>query len=125
MQTHRSSSFQRLAFYLQCFWHWATPFWLFRDASCGSREQRCANYRHNCAQRDILPFYTLKWMAIAAGMMLLLQIHSDLLSGAIAGTPAYFCAALFCISSGIGFSFACIVIAVLMTCYLFFTHVKE
>ncbi len=107
------------------FWRWATPFWLFRDASCGTREQRSANYRYNRAQRAILPSYTLKWMGIAAGMLLLLQIYSAMLAQALEGTPAYFCAALFCVSSGIGLSFACVVITVLMACYLFLTHIEE
>lgn len=107
------------------FWRWATPFWMFRDASRGTREQRIANFRHNRAQRDILPAYALKWMAIAAFMLLLLQVYSSMLAQAMAGSAAYFCAAVFCVSSGIGLSFACIVIAILMVCYLFFTQIKE
>ncbi len=107
------------------FWRWATPFWRFRDASRGTIEQRSANYRYNRAQRALLPSYTLKWLAIAAAMMMLLQIHSTMLAQAMEGTPAYFCAAVFCVSSGIGFSFACIVITILTACYLFFTHIKE
>lgn len=107
------------------FWRWATPFWRFRDVNFGTLEQRSANYRHNRAQRAILPSYTLKWLGIAAFMLLLLQIYSGMLAQAMAGTPAYFCAALFCISSGIVFSFACVVIAILLACYFFFTHIKE
>jgi hypothetical protein len=110
---------------LQLFWRWSTPFWLFRDASRGTIEQRSANYRYNRAQREVLPSYAFKWMAIAAGMLILLQLYSGMLTQTMEGTPAYFCAALFCISSGIGFSFSCVVITLLMTCYLFFSHIKE
>lgn len=106
-------------------WRWATPFWRFRDANQGTIEQRSANYRYNRAQRAILPAYTLKWVAIALSMLMLLQIYSGMLAQAMEGTPAYFCAAVFCISSGIVFSFACVVIAILLACYLFFTHIKD
>ena len=106
------------------FWRWATPFWRFRDVNRGTREQRIANYRHNRALREILPGYTLKWMAIAAVMLLLLYL-SDQLSQGIAGTAAYYCATVFCVSSGIGFSFACVVIAVLMASYFFLTHIRD
>ncbi|TCS36211.1 hypothetical protein EDC30_10728 [Paucimonas lemoignei] len=107
------------------FWRWATPFWRFRDVNLGTFEQRSANYRHNRAQRAILPSYTLKWLGIAACMLILLQIYSGMLAQTMEGTPAYFCAALFCISSGIAFSFACVVIAILLACYFFFTHIKD
>lgn len=107
------------------FWRWATPFWRFRDVTLGTLEQRSANYRHNRAQRGILPSYTLKWLAIAICMLILLQINSGMLAQAMEGTLAYFCAALFCVSSGIAFSFACVVIAILLTSYFFFTHIKE
>jgi hypothetical protein len=129
MQANNSSKFvqsiQLLRVLGLLFWRWATPFWLFRDASCGTVEQRIANYRYNRAQRNILPGYTLKWMGIAAFMMIFLQIHSSILAQAMEGTATYFCAALFCVSSGIVFSFSCIVIAILVACYLFFTHIKE
>lgn len=106
-------------------WRWATPFWRFRDASQGTREQRSANYRHNRAQRAILPAYTLKWVAIAASMLMLLQIYSGMLAQAMEGTPAYFYAVLFCVSTGIVFSFACVVVAILVACYLFFWRIQE
>lgn len=125
MNTNHSPQFSISAVWLQRCWRWATPFWLFRDACSGTREQRIANYRYNRAQREILPSYTLKWMAIAATMMLLLQTYSGVLAQAIEGTPAYYCAALFCMSTGIGFSVACAVIAILMTCYLFLSRSRE
>lgn len=109
----------------QIFWRWATPFWLFRDARYGSREQRIANYRYNRSQRAILPRYTIKWLGIAAFMLLLLHLHSLLLNYLMQGSVAHYCAALFCVTTGIGFSFSCVVIAVLVTCYLYLTHVKQ
>jgi hypothetical protein len=125
MNPDNSSPFSDSLIWLQRFWRWATPFWLFRDAGSGSREQRMANYRHNRAQRDLLFPYTLKWMAIAAAMMLFLQMNSGVLAHSLDGSPAYFGAALFCIGSGIVFSIACAVIAVLMACYLYLAHVKH
>ncbi|MBI1891588.1 MAG: hypothetical protein HYS18_13130 [Burkholderiales bacterium] len=107
------------------FWRWATPFWLFRDANSGTVEQRIANYRFNRSQREILPSYTLKWMAIAVCMLLTIHVYSDMLKQLIEGTPAYICVTLVCVSSGIGFSFACVVIAILLICYLFLTHIKR
>lgn len=107
------------------FWHWATPFWRFRDAQHGSWEQRVANYRYNRSQRAILPGYVMKWAGIAAILLFLLHLQSGLLTYLMAGSTAHFCAALFCATTGIGFSFSCIVIAVLTACYLYFTHVKD
>lgn len=125
MNTGRPPRSSRSLQLLQNFWRWATPFWRFRDASHGTKEQRIANYRHNRAQREVLPIYTLKWMAIAACMMLTMQVYSGMLAQSMEGSAAFFCAALFCVSSGIGFSFSCVVIAILMACYLYFTHIKE
>lgn len=125
MNTDHSSPLSDTRYWLQRCWRWATPFWLFRDAAAGSREQRIANYRHNRAQRDLLFPYTLKWMAIAAVTLALLQMNSDVLAHSGDGGPAYFGAALFCIGSGIMFSVACAVIAVLMASYLYLAHVKK
>ena len=110
---------------MQACWRWAIPFWLFRDANQGSKEQRIANYRYNRAQRDMLHAYTLKWMAIAGLMLLVTEAYSGALSTLQENSPAYYCAMLFCASSGIVFSIACTIIAVLMTCYLYLTYVKR
>lgn len=107
------------------FWRWATPFWLFRDAQHGSWEQRIANYRYNRSQRAILPGYVMKWLGIGAFMYLLLHLHSLLLNYLMQGSIAHYWAALFCVTSGIGFSFSCVVIAILTACYLYLTHVKQ
>lgn len=129
MQADHSSRliqfFQLLGLLALIFWRWATPFWRFRDASFGTPEQRSANYRHNRAQRAILPCYTLKWLIIAAFMLTVLQVYSAMLGQAMEGSAAYFCAALFCVSSGIAFSFACVVITILLASYFFFTQIKD
>lgn len=109
----------------QIFWRWATPFWLFRDAQHGSWEQRVANYRYNRSQRAILPGYVLKWAGIAAVLLFLLHLQSGLLTYLMAGSAAHFCATLFCATTGIGFSFSCVVIAILTASYLYFTNVKD
>jgi hypothetical protein len=110
---------------LQYVWRLAIPFWIFRDADRGTREQRIANYRYNRAQRKILPFYVWKWIGIAACLMQLTRILSDLMSNTAAESANHLCAAFFCMSAGIGFAFSCVVIAVLFTSYLFLTYVKR
>ena len=110
---------------LQLWWRMAMPFWLFRDASRGTLEQRMANYRYNRAQRKVLPFYVWKWVGIAACMMQLTRMMSYLLESTSAETANRFCAAVACVSAGIGFVFSCVVIAVLFASYLFLTYVER
>ena len=42
------------------------PFWLFQDASRGTRFDRAAAYQHNRDMRIYLPGYLLKWMLSCA-----------------------------------------------------------
>lgn len=110
---------------LQYFWRLAIPFWMFRDAARGTVEQRIANYRHNRAQRKILPFYMWKWVGIAACMMQLLRLLSELMTRTAAESANHLCATVFCVSAGIGFAFSCVVIAILFASYLFLTYVER
>jgi hypothetical protein len=106
-------------------WRLAIPFWIFRDAGRGTVEQRIANYRYNRSQRKVLPFYVWKWIGIAACTMQLTRLLSGLMSTTAAESTDHLCAALFCMSAGIGFAFSCIVIAVLFSSYLYLTYVKR
>ncbi|HJV53159.1 MAG TPA: hypothetical protein VJ652_16955 [Noviherbaspirillum sp.] len=115
----------KLVFRLQYFWRLAIPFWAFRDVAHGSVEQRAANYRYNRAQRKILPFYLWKWAGIAACMMQLTRVLSDLMGSTAAHSADHLCATVFCVSAGIGFAFSCVVIAILSAAYLFLTYVKH
>jgi hypothetical protein len=115
----------RLLCGLQHVWRLAIPFWIFRDANRGTIEQRIANYRYNRAQRKILPFYVGKWVGIAACLMQLTRILSDLMSNTAAESTDHLCAAFFCMGAGIGFAFSCVVIAVLFASYLFLACVKR
>lgn len=110
---------------LQYFWRLAIPFWIFRDAAHGTVEQRAANYRYNRSQRKILPFYVWKWVGIAACMMQLTRVLSDLMARSAAQGADHLCATVFCVSAGIGFAFSCVVIAILFACYLFLTCVER
>lgn len=110
---------------LQYIWRLAIPFWMFRDAGRGTIEQRIANYRYNRSRRKVLPFYVWKWIGIAACLMQLTRLLSDLMRTTAAESTNHLCATLFCVSAGIGFAFACIVIAILFTCYLFLTYVEK
>ncbi|WP_019140474.1 hypothetical protein [Noviherbaspirillum massiliense] len=107
------------------FWRLAIPLWHFRDASRGTLEQRMANYRYNRSQRKILPFYVMKWIGIATCLLLMMQVLSEMMLLTAAGSANHLCATLACMSAGIGFAFACVVVAVLFASYLFLTYIKR
>ncbi|TFV88429.1 hypothetical protein E4K72_21940 [Oxalobacteraceae bacterium OM1] len=113
---------RRAAACLQAVWRLAMPFWMFRDVAHGSVEQRIANYRYNRERRKLLPFYVLKWIGISACLMQMMRVLSDF-AATQADSPL--CAVLFCMSAGIAFAFSCVVVAVLLCCYLFLTCVKR
>jgi len=117
--------FARFFSSLQYFWRLAIPLWIFRDAGNGTAEQRIANYRYNRSQRKILPFYVWKWVGIAACLMQLTRVLSILMSSTTVDTTNHLCAALACMSAGIGFALSCVVIAVLLASYLYLTYVKR
>jgi hypothetical protein len=127
MDTRNSPLKNRLQARLRQFWRLAVPFWLFRDAHHGTTEQRIANYRFNRAQRNILPFYMLKWLGISVGLLRM----TELLSGLMLSTQAqsqgddHLVAALSCMSAGIAFAFSCIVLLMLATSYLYLTCVDR
>lgn len=115
----------RLLLRLQTIWRLAVPFWIFRDASYGTVEQRIANYRHNRAHRKVLPFYMWKWIGISACMMQLTRILSDLMSATTIASDNHLYATLACMAAGIGFAFSCIVLSVLLFSYLFLTYMER
>lgn len=125
MDKEKQSARGRAMSGLQYFWRLAVPVWLFRDAGRGSIEQRSANYRYNRSRRGVLPFYVVKWMGIAACLLLLTQVLSKMMLVTAAGSADHLCATLACVSAGIGFAFSCVVIAVLFASYLFLTYVKH
>jgi hypothetical protein len=118
---------QRLYERVRQFWRLAMPFWMFRDAQHGTTEQRIANYRHNRAQRNVLPFYMAKWL----GMSICLLKVTELLSGLMVSTQAqgsnadHLFAALSCMSAGIAFAFSCIVLLMLATSYVYLSCVER
>lgn len=125
MECDKRPRWTKLSLKLQYIWRLAIPFWKFRDAGRGTVEQRTANYRYNREQRGILPFYVWKWVGIAVCMFQLMRVLSDLMQSTAAESTNHLCAALFCMSAGIGFAFSCVVTAVLTCCYLFLTWVKK
>jgi hypothetical protein len=110
---------------LQYWWRLAIPFWMFRDAGRGTIEQRIANYRYNREHRKVLPFYLWKWIAIALCLMQVMRVLSDQMVRTTAQSVNHLCATLACMSAGIGFAFACIVIVLLCATYLYLTYVKR
>jgi hypothetical protein len=125
MESKESPWQQRLLTRMQYIWRLAIPFWLFRDVAHGTVEQRIANYRYNRSQRRILPFYVWKWVGIAACLMQVMRVLSGFVSTSAVQGQDHLCAALFCMSAGIAFAFSCVVIAMLVCCYLFLTWVKR
>lgn len=125
MNNNERMPFQKLKFFILYVWRLAIPFWKFRDAGRGTMEQRIANYRYNREQRNVLPFYMWKWLGIAVCMMQLMRVLSDLMSGMPAHSGNYLYAAVFCMSAGIGFAFACIVLMLLMASYLYLSYVER
>ncbi|QDZ27195.1 hypothetical protein [Noviherbaspirillum sp. UKPF54] len=125
MDSNNPLQLKRLYSRLQYFWRLAIPFWIFRDAGRGTIEQRTANYRYNRSRRKVLPFYMGKWIGIAACMMQLTRVLSDLMGETAAQSADHLCATVFCVSAGIGFAFSCVVIAILVTAYLFLTCVER
>ncbi|GAB3549409.1 hypothetical protein GCM10027343_31100 [Noviherbaspirillum agri] len=115
----------RIVSSLQYFWRLAIPLWIFRDAGRGTAEQRIANYRYNRSQRKILPFYVWKWVGIAACLLQLTRVLSDVMSSTSMESTNHLCAALACMSAGIGFAFSCVVITVLLASYLYLSYVKK
>ncbi|HEX8885742.1 MAG TPA: hypothetical protein VF797_14730 [Noviherbaspirillum sp.] len=124
--TSRNSTFkERVRNRLQYLWRLAIPLWQFRDANRGTIEQRIANYRFNREMRSILPFFMLKWAGIALCLMKMTELLSGLmLTNAIQGTD-HLCATLLCMGAGIAFAFACIVLLVLTTSYLYLSCVER
>lgn len=97
----------------------AMPFGRFKDALRGTEEQCIASYRHNRAQRGILPFFIFKWIGIGLSLMMLLRIFSRLMAQTMVGSLGHWWAAALCMSTGIAFSFACVMVAVMSVTYVF------
>lgn len=116
---------ERVSNRLRHLWRLAVPLWQFRDAHHGTVEQRMANYRFNRSMRSILPFFMLKWLGIAVCLMKMTELLSGLmLSTGAQGTDHLF-ATLLCMGAGIAFAFACIVLLVLTTSYLYLSCVER
>lgn len=125
MNSNNRTPLKRVTLWVQYVWRLAIPLWRFRDAGHGTIEQRIANYRYNRSQRKVLPFYLWKWIGIAACLMQLTRVLSGVMSATATESANHLCATLFCMSAGIGFAFACIVIAVLLASYLYLTYVSK
>lgn len=124
--TSRDASFkERVRNRLRYLWRLAIPLWQFRDANRGTIEQRIANYRFNRAMRNILPFFMLKWAGIALCLMKMTEILSGIMLTNAAQSTDHLGATLLCMGAGIAFAFACIVLLVLATSYLYLSCVER
>jgi hypothetical protein len=124
--TIRDASFkERVRDRLRYLWRLAIPLWQFRDANRGTIEQRMANYRFNREMRSILPFFMLKWAGIALCLMKMTELLSGLMLTNAARSTDHLCATLLCMGAGIAFAFACIVLLVLTTSYLYLSCVER
>jgi hypothetical protein len=116
---------ERLGNRLRRLWRLAMPFWQFRDAHRGSSEQRIANYRFNRSMRNILPFFMAKWLGIAVCLLKMTELLSTLMITTRSQSDDHLFAALLCMGAGIAFAFACIVLLMLTTSYLYLSCVER
>lgn len=125
MTSRDESIKERLRNRVRYLWRLAVPLWQFRDANRGTIEQRIANYRFNRAMRNILPFFMLKWAGIALCLMKMTELLSGLMLSNAVNSTDHLYAALLCMGAGIAFAFACIVLLVLATSYLYLSCVER
>lgn len=124
--TIRDASFkERVSNRLRHLWRLAIPLWQFRDAHRGTMEQRIANYRFNRSMRNILPFFMVKWLGIALCLMKMTELLSGRMLSTGAQSADHLFATLLCMAAGIAFAFACIVLLVLTTSYLYLSCVER
>lgn len=116
---------EKLSNRLRHLWRLAIPFWQFRDAHYGTNEQRIANYRFNRSRRNILPFFMAKWLGIAVCLLKLTELLSTLMISTRSQSDDHLYAALLCMSAGIAFAFACIVLLMLTISYLYLSCVER
>ena len=90
------------------------PFWLFQDASRGSRFDRAAAYRHNRDMRIYLPGYLLKWM-LSSALTLSTTMGLDSLAAQTAATPNLWT----WMAAGCGMMFACGICILILTTYIY------
>jgi hypothetical protein len=124
--TIRDASFkERVSNRLRHLWRLAIPLWQFRDAHRGTMEQRIANYRFNRSMRNILPFFMVKWLGIALCLMKMTELLSGRMLSTGTQSADHLFATLLCMGAGIAFAFACIVLLVLTTSYLYLSCVER
>lgn len=90
------------------------PFWLFQDASRGSRFDRAAAYQHNRDMRIYLPGYLLKWM-LSSALCLGITLGFDSLAAQMSTGPNVWALA----AAGSGMMFACGVCILILTTYIY------
>lgn len=95
-----------------------SPFWLFRDASCGDRLTRAAAYRHNRSMRMYLPGYMRKW-ALQAVFALLLTFAFDSLATSHTRLDPF---VVFAAGAGIAFACCLCMLVVMGYTYLYLSR---
>lgn len=117
--------FDSLCARLKRIWQLAIPFGLFRSAHRGGERERKAAYRFNRSQRDVLLLYVIKWFAISFCLLQALHPLTYLLTESSQQGVGHVVVVTLCVMSGIGFAFACAVIAILLTSYFYLCLVEE
>lgn len=90
------------------------PFWLFQDASRGSRFDRAAAYQHNRDMRIYLPGYLLKWM-LSCAVSFAVTVGLDSLAREMTGQPNVWAL----MAAGSGMMFACGICILVLTTYIY------
>lgn len=93
-----------------------SPFWLFRDATCGDRLSRAAAYRHNRSMRSYLPSYMRKWAFQAALALVLTFLFDSLAAPERSHFDLY---VLFAAGSGIAFACCFCMLLIMGYAYLY------
>ncbi len=103
----------------------AVPFWLFRDANCGTPMERRASYRHNRQRRGLLPFFMFKWLGLAFCLLQAMQPLSQIMTDIPHGDTTHWIVLILSLLNGLAFTFACVVITILLASYLYLCGVEE
>ena len=100
-------------------------FGFFRAPGRGPRLEGGPTSRHNRNRREVLPFFLLKWFALAFYLLQDLQPLSELMLLLPVGSGGRFIVSLLCMANGMAFAFACVVLTLLLASYLYLSLVKD
>jgi hypothetical protein len=96
-----------------------SPFWMMKDASRGSLEERMAAYRHNRRMRGELSVCMRRW-ALSCSVAIVLTAYFDALGGGAAGSLSIF--VLLAAACGVFIACGVCMLFVMAYAYVYLTH---